>query len=91
MESSKGTPKITNRKYLGTYLRRKRELVKLTQAEVADALGYKSPQYVSNWERGASCPPAHGLRKLVKILHLDRNEILNILVSIDRTKWERTL
>jgi transcriptional regulator with XRE-family HTH domain len=91
MESAKLLPKVANRKYLGFYLRQKRELVNLTQAQVAEAVGYTTAQYVSNWERGASSPPAQGLRKLVKILHIDRREILDILVAIDRTKWEQTL
>ena len=41
----------------GQYLKLRREAAKLTQAEVATQIGYTSPQFISNWERGISHPP----------------------------------
>lgn len=53
----------------------------LTQREVADQLGYSTPQYVSNWERGMCLPPMNALSKLVKLYGLDREEVVGVLVD----------
>jgi transcriptional regulator with XRE-family HTH domain len=44
-----------------------RERQKLTQAEVAEALGYTSGQFISNFERGISLPPLKALPILASI------------------------
>lgn len=51
----------------GVILKNAREAMDLTQADVSDKLGFTSPQYVSNCERGiCKLAPKH-LRKLSKI------------------------
>lgn len=53
-------------------LRRAREAADLTQADLAEAIGY-SPQAVSGWERGRSVPDANALVGMADHLgvHLD--------------------
>jgi transcriptional regulator with XRE-family HTH domain len=46
-----------DRKKLGTYLKDVREDANLTQADVSHKLGYTSPQFISNIERGISVVP----------------------------------
>lgn len=41
----------------GLYLKGLREKKKLSQLEIANKLGYKSSQFISNWERGLAAPP----------------------------------
>lgn len=52
-------------------LKQGRLSVNLSQREVADAFGYTTPQFVSNWERGVSHPPLSALAKLSKLLKID--------------------
>lgn len=45
------------RRDLGKFLARARIRAGHTQRDVSEELGYDTPQFVSNWERGASMPP----------------------------------
>ena len=49
-----------DRKKLGTYLKQVRETSGLTQHDVSAKLGYSSPQFISNIERGISVVPLKG-------------------------------
>lgn len=65
----------------GAQLRQLRRRADLTQTQVADALGYTSPQCICNWERGVSLPPAHALEKLAEIYVTTREHLVNIVVD----------
>lgn len=66
---------------LGQYLRDKRVAAGLTQAEIAEFLGYTSPQYISNIERGV-CPASFDvLAKLRTKLKLDVERVLQIHIA----------
>ncbi|MES3039065.1 MAG: helix-turn-helix transcriptional regulator [Bdellovibrionota bacterium] len=52
---------------LAEFLKNKREDAGLSQSEVARKLGYSSPQFVSNWERGLSSPPISSAKELCRI------------------------
>lgn len=56
---------------LALFMRDARIKAGLSQGELAEALGYKSAQFVSNWERGVSSPPLALLRKLATVLGVD--------------------
>lgn len=58
-------------KNLGIYLKVKRVEAELSQNEVAKVLGYKSAQFISNWERGISAPPVKVLPVLCKMYKVD--------------------
>ncbi len=68
-------------KQLGEYLRRKREALSLTQSEVAQKLGYGSPQFISNIERGISNVPVKSLRILIDLYQISADEVIHILLE----------
>lgn len=48
-----------------------------TQAQLAAHLGYRSSQFVSNWERGISLPPNGDLLYIAKFLNIDPVELVD--------------
>ncbi len=78
---------MKNRTQLAAFLKKKRVEVGLTQSEVASALGYSSPQFVSNWERGLANPPVFILRHLTKLYKVPVDEMFEKL----RQEVERDL
>ena len=65
----------------GKYLKEKRLAASLSQGDVAQALGYTSPQFVSNWERDLSKPPLKIIYQLSVMYHISREEITSILMD----------
>lgn len=63
------------------YLRKKRELAGLSQKQVAENLGYTTPQFISNWERGLSTPPIKTLKKLADMYSIPKEEIFDLLLQ----------
>jgi DNA-binding transcriptional regulator YiaG len=74
---------------LGEFLRSHRVSADLSQSYVARRLGYSSPQFVSNWERGLSVPPMNVLPKLERLYRFSGNELIEILVFEYRRELER--
>ena len=58
-------------KELGRSLKRLRMKAGLTQRDAASALGYNTPQFVSNNERGISAPLIKTIPKLAKLYNTD--------------------
>ncbi len=56
-----------DRKKLGTYLKEVREQAAYTQADVSTKLGYTSPQFISNIERGISVIPLKTLARMISL------------------------
>lgn len=71
---------------LSKYLYEKRLAKEITQGNLARVLGYASPQFISNWERGLAKPPLSTLKKMIKILDLDVDELLTILMKIEERR-----
>jgi transcriptional regulator with XRE-family HTH domain len=69
------------RSSVGNFLKQSRETAELSQFEVAKKLGYKSSQFISNWERGLSSPPAEILPRLVKLYSINPNDLLAVIQS----------
>lgn len=69
---------------LGRYLRTKRVSSGLTQAEIADRLGYSSPQFISNFERGLCSPPLKNLKVLVRLYKIDAQELIRLILDEQR-------
>lgn len=70
---------MTPRGKLGVKLRALRVKASLTQLEIADALGYTTPQLVSNWERGVCPPPLASLVRLSSLLDVRPSELVNMV------------
>lgn len=64
---------------LGKFLKTKRENAGLSQRTVAEKLGYTTPQFVSNWERGVINPPLLTLALLIKMYKFPRHELVDFL------------
>ncbi len=77
-------------KMLSSYIRKKRIEAGMTQAELGKHLGYTS-QFVANWEREASSPPAHVMKKLIATLKVPPEEMLDILTEESTTYWRNII
>ncbi|MCB9025345.1 MAG: helix-turn-helix transcriptional regulator [Bdellovibrionaceae bacterium] len=68
-------------KKMGKYFKKYREKKGLQQKDVANALGYSSPQFISNMERGLCMPPISKLKKLISLYDMPAEEVLNIILE----------
>ncbi len=66
---------------LGAYLKEKRIESGLTQSEVANKLGYSTPQFISNFERGLCSPPLKNLKVLVRLYKINPSELMDLIMS----------
>lgn len=70
---------MKKRGQLADFLKEKRVAAGLTQSQVATKLGYSSPQFISNWERGLANPPVFVLRDLTKMYKVAADEMFKLL------------
>lgn len=61
-----------------------REKSHLTQREVSDALGYSTPQFISNVERGRCRFPIQQLPKIQRLYRISVNQMIEIVLSEER-------
>lgn len=73
-----------NHAAIGNYIRKCREKSGLSQGDVADALGYSTAQFISNWERGLASPPLTTLPRLQKLIGIKVNTFINLYVAETR-------
>lgn len=73
-----------DRKKLGDFLRDTRESSRLTQADVSQKLGYSSPQFISNIERGISVIPLKTLAKMVSLYKVNPEIVVRIILDSQR-------
>jgi len=66
---------------LSKFLKEKRIQAGLSQGDVAKKLGYTSPQFISNWERGLARPPVTTIRKLAQIYKIDTDEMFDVVLK----------
>lgn len=78
-------------KKLGAFLKNQREKKGLTQSEVATKLGYGSPQFISNIERGISNVPLKSLKVIIELYQVPAQEVIDILLQERRGNLERQL
>ena len=74
--------------HLGAFLKEKRVSSNYTQAELASALGDVHSQFVSNWERGLCAPPGHSLQRLIDLLKLNREKLVDVMLQDCRSEIE---
>ena len=70
-----------DKRILGTFISQKRRKAGVSQAFLARKLGYKTAQYISNWERGASVPPLRKMRPLSTVLKIPVKELISAIVN----------
>lgn len=78
-------------KSLSNYLKTKRVESGLSQLDVAKVLGYSSPQFVSNWERGLVSPPLETIAVLVELYKIPANEVIEHILKETRAYLEANL
>lgn len=66
---------------LSDYLRQKRLDSGLSQLDVAKVLGYSSPQFVSNWERGLVSPPLETIAVLIDLYKIPSTEVIDRIMN----------
>ncbi|MGZ3774671.1 MAG: helix-turn-helix domain-containing protein [Pseudobdellovibrionaceae bacterium] len=66
---------------LAEFLKQKRVTVGLSQRDVADKLGYSTPQFISNWERGVSHPPISALKKLGELYKVSAEDLFEVTLE----------
>jgi len=70
-----------DRKKLGTFLKDTREQADFTQADVSQKLGYTSPQFISNIERGISVVPLKTLARMVGLYKINPEAVVKIILE----------
>lgn len=66
---------------LAEFLKQKRVAANISQRDVADKLGYSTPQFISNWERGVSHPPITVLKKLADLYKVSAEEVFEVTLN----------
>jgi len=72
---------MSEQKLFSDYLKKKRVEAGVTQAVVSKKLGYKTPQFISHWERGRAHPPIKAISKLIKLYDIDADEVANFFLA----------
>lgn len=72
---------MKNKNGLADFLKTKRIAAGLSQRDVADKLGYSTPQFISNWERGVSHPPITALKKLGDLYKVPADDLFEVTLK----------
>jgi transcriptional regulator with XRE-family HTH domain len=71
----------TKKNSLAQFLKAKRNISGLSQTQVAEELGYKTPQFISNWERGLSSPPISAIKKIAQMYSISPEELFELVLE----------
>ncbi|QDK37960.1 helix-turn-helix transcriptional regulator [Bdellovibrio sp. NC01] len=66
---------------LAKFLKEKRVASGMSQKEVADKLGYTTPQFISNWERGVSSPPINAIKQLGVMYKVKSEDLFEVVLA----------
>ncbi len=67
--------------HLGIFLKKKRVDAGLTQMSLATKMGYPGSQFVSNWERCICPPPSRNFQKLIVMLKINKEELMEVMME----------
>lgn len=73
-----------NTRINGSQWKNLREKAGLTQREVSDTLGYSTPQFISNVERGRCRFPVQKLPKIKKLYRLSTEQVLDLFLTEEK-------
>jgi transcriptional regulator with XRE-family HTH domain len=72
-----------------SFIKKSRIKAKLSQREVAEYLGYKTPQYISNIERGLCFLPSEKIKAFCEITKCDSSKLIKIKMDyIEENLWK---
>lgn len=77
---------MKNKTHTGPLVRRLRLQAGLSQGKICRALGYQTPQYLSNIERGLCVFPARKAKKFCKLVKVDEGRLFAAMVD-DYRNW----
>jgi transcriptional regulator with XRE-family HTH domain len=80
---------MKNKYISATQWKNLRERARLTQREVSDALGYSTPQFISNVERGRCRFPIQKLPKIQKLYRVSADQIVSLILSEEKQELLR--
>ena len=83
--------KNENSSELGNLIKEHRVKNDFSQGDLAKLMGYASPQFISDWERGLSGVPVKKLMELSKHLDIDHELIFNMLLEFSKNKVIRDM
>ena len=63
---------------IGLLIKEHRQLKKISQADLAEKLGYDTAQFISNIERGVSKVPLNILGQLIVILDVPEKKVIQL-------------
>lgn len=69
---------------IGNQWKTLREKAGLTQRDVADELGYTTPQFISNVERGRCRYPVEKLSRLKKLYGISTDNLVDLILREER-------
>jgi transcriptional regulator with XRE-family HTH domain len=78
-------------KEIGSFLKNKRVQKQLTQGQVAKLMGYSSPQFISNIERGVCSPPLKSLKKIASIYEIPEEELIDFILVKQKVVLQQAL
>lgn len=67
---------------LGVTFKNHRVDIGLSQGQVSKVLGYTSPQFVSNFERGLCSLPLNKIKKLIDLYELKGEEVVELMLAL---------
>jgi transcriptional regulator with XRE-family HTH domain len=91
MKKSTSRSASVSSELLGQFLKTKREKAGLTQKQVAEELGYTTPQFISSWERGEREPPMNVIWRLASIYNIAAEKIFDVMLEYRRAMVEQSL
>lgn len=75
-ENWKGEDKMDEKKRIGLFIKHKRQLLDMTQEELAQKVGYKARASVNKIERGSAELPTNKLRIFAEVLQCDIADLI---------------
>lgn len=75
-------------KHLGLFLQQHRIQKDLTQKAVSENLSNVHVQFVSNWERGLCAPPGHCMDDLIKLLKINKEKLVEVMLKDSKAEIE---
>lgn len=82
---------MSSRRLYAEFFREARQRKRLTQMQVAAALGYNSPQMISNIECGKLGYPLAQMPKLIQLFDLDVDKTVCFIVRLTEIELRKEL
>lgn len=80
-----------DQKQFGKFMAKERQKSGKTQGEISRALGYTSPQFLSNFERGLCVFPLPKLKELCGHINTPPLKIYGILLAMEQKRLKKGL